>query len=123
MKDRPVISIENYTIYCSDADEKKIMQLAFLHFEAAFDSPLLNVLRDEVPRKFVSSFGVILVPSGYPLIDLELAVAYGLRLRSDECKQLWASSRPRTGTKVKGQSIELVDEYCYLSCTPKNGSY
>ncbi|KAK6763995.1 hypothetical protein RB195_024358 [Necator americanus] len=49
------------------------MQLAFLHFEAAFDSPLLNVLRDEVPRKFVSSFGVILVPSGYPLIDLEYA--------------------------------------------------
>ncbi|KAK6736131.1 hypothetical protein RB195_019044 [Necator americanus] len=33
-------------------------------------------------------------------------------------------SRPRTGIRVDGQPIELVDEFCYLGCTLKNnGSY
>ncbi|KAK6733226.1 hypothetical protein RB195_017154 [Necator americanus] len=54
----------------------------------------------------------------------KLAVAYGLRLRPDKCKQIWISSRPRTGIRVDGQPIELVDEFCYLGCTLKNnGSY
>ncbi|KAK6749708.1 hypothetical protein RB195_001985 [Necator americanus] len=91
---------------------------------------------------------IVLAPSGYPLTDLEyaddvvifaesstklqhvvnlvpkLTAAYGLRLRSDKCKQMWISSRPRTGIRVDGQPIELVDEFCYPGCTlKKNGSY
>ncbi|KAK6743364.1 hypothetical protein RB195_010554 [Necator americanus] len=186
----------------------KPMQLAFLDFEAAFDSPhrgrLLNALSaDGVPGKFVRllddmnqrataavrtpagcttpfevvtgvrqgavagpflfNFAVddimrrtvnqcpadiVLAPSGCPLTDLEyaddvvifaesstklqhvvnlvskLAAAYGLSLRPDKCKQMWISSRPRTGIRVDGQPIELVDGFCYLGCTLKNnGSY
>ncbi|KAK6730590.1 hypothetical protein RB195_007197 [Necator americanus] len=185
----------------------KPMQLAFLDFEATFDSPhrgrLLNALSaDGVPGKFVrllddmnqrttaavrtpagctTSFEVVtgvrqgavagflfnfaiddimrktveqcpadifLAPSGCPLTDLEysddvvifaesstklqhvvnlvskLAAAYGLRLCSDKCKQMWISSRPRTGIVVDGQPKELVDEFCYLGRTLKNnGSY
>ncbi|KAK6748125.1 hypothetical protein RB195_001008 [Necator americanus] len=186
----------------------KPMQLAFLDFEAAFDSPhrgrLLNALRaDGVPGKFVRLLDdmnqrttaavrtpagcttpfevvtgvrqgavagpflfnfaiddimrrtvdqcpadIVLAPSGCPLTDLEyaddvvifaesstklqhvvnlvskLAAAYGLHLRPDKCKQMWISSRPRTGIRVDGQPIELIDEFCYLGCTLKNnGSY
>ncbi|KAK6737021.1 hypothetical protein RB195_019611 [Necator americanus] len=186
----------------------KTMQLAFLDFEAAFDSPhrgrLLNALRaDGVPGKFVRLLDdmnqrtiaavrtpagcttpfevvigvrqgavagpflfnfaiddimrrtvghcpadIVLAPSGCPLTDLEyaddvvifaesstklqhvvtlvskLAAAYGLRLRPDKCKQMWISSRPRTGIRVDGQPIELVDEFCYLCCMlTNNGSY
>ncbi|KAK6760338.1 hypothetical protein RB195_021711 [Necator americanus] len=186
----------------------KPMQLAFLDFEAVFDSPhrgrLINALRaDGVPGKFVrllddmnqrttvavrtpagctTPFEVVtgvrqgavagpyrfnfaiddimrrtvdqcpvdigLAPSGCPLTDLEyaddvvifaesstkrqhvvnlvskLAAAYGLRLRPDKCKQMWISSRPRTGIRVDGQPIELVDEFYYLGCMLKNnGSY
>ncbi|KAK6757732.1 hypothetical protein RB195_015507 [Necator americanus] len=37
---------------------------------------------------------------------------------------MWISSRPRTGIRVDGQPIELVDEFYYLGCTLKNnGSY
>ncbi|KAK6743293.1 hypothetical protein RB195_010510 [Necator americanus] len=37
---------------------------------------------------------------------------------------MWISSRPRTGIRVDGQPIELVDEFCYLGCMLKNnGSY
>ncbi|KAK6735676.1 hypothetical protein RB195_018730 [Necator americanus] len=37
---------------------------------------------------------------------------------------MWISSRPRTGIRVDGQPIELVDKFCYLGCTLKNnGSY
>ncbi|KAK6729736.1 hypothetical protein RB195_006657 [Necator americanus] len=178
------------------------MQLAFLDFEAAFDSPhrgrLLNALRaDGAPRKFVRLLDdmnqrttaavrtpagcttpfevvrqgavagpflfnfaiddimrrtvdqcpadIVLAPSLCPLTDLEytddvvinfkklqhvvnlvskLAAAYGLLLRSDKCKQMWISSRPRTEIRVDGQPIELVDEFCYLGCTLKNnGNY
>ncbi|KAK6762861.1 hypothetical protein RB195_023531 [Necator americanus] len=28
---------------------------------------------------------------------------------------MWTSSRPRTGIRVDGQSIELVDDFCYLA--------
>ncbi|KAK6749625.1 hypothetical protein RB195_001933 [Necator americanus] len=91
---------------------------------------------------------IVLAPSGCPLTDLEyaddvvifaetstklqhvvnlvskLAAAYGLRLRPDKCKQMWISSRPRTGIRVDGQPMELVDEFCYLGCMLKNnGSY
>ncbi|KAK6761518.1 hypothetical protein RB195_022549 [Necator americanus] len=91
---------------------------------------------------------IVLAPSGCPLTELEyaddvvilaesstklqhvvnlvskLAATYGLRLRPDKCKQMWISSRPRTGIRVEGQPIELVDEFSYLGCTPKNnGSY
>ncbi|KAK6735707.1 hypothetical protein RB195_018750 [Necator americanus] len=184
------------------------MQLAFLDFEAAFDSPhrgrLLNALSaDGVPGKFVRLLDdmnqrttaavrtpagcttpfevvtgvrqgavagpflfnfaiddimrrtvdqcpadIVLAPSGCPLTDLEyaddvvifaesstklqhvvnlvpkLAAAYELRLRPDKCKQMWISSRPRTGIRVDEQPVELVDEFCYLGCTLKNnGSY
>ncbi|KAK6756944.1 hypothetical protein RB195_015021 [Necator americanus] len=44
----------------------------------------------------------------------KLAALYGLRLRPDKCEQMWISSRPRTGIRVDGQPIELVDEYRYL---------
>ncbi|KAK6743110.1 hypothetical protein RB195_010404 [Necator americanus] len=150
----------------------KPMQLAFLDFEAAFDSPhrdrLLNTPRaDGVPGKFVRllddmnqrTTAAVRTPAGCttpfevhhqgaPLTDLEyaddvvifaesstklqhvvnlvskLAAAYGLRLRPDKCKQMWISSRPRTGIRVDGQPIELVDEFCYLGCMLKNnGSY
>ncbi|KAK6729458.1 hypothetical protein RB195_006481 [Necator americanus] len=184
----------------------KPMQLPFLDFEAAFDSPhrgrLLNALRaDGVPGKFVCLLDdmnqrttaavrtpagcttpfevvtgvrqeavagpflfnfaiddiirrtvdqcpadIVLAPPGCPLTDLEyaddvvifaesstklqhvvnlvskLAAAYGLRLRPDKCKQMWISSRPRTGIRVEGQPIELVDEFCYLGCMLKNNS-
>ncbi|KAK6755500.1 hypothetical protein RB195_014083 [Necator americanus] len=193
---------------CSWQRYSKPMQLAFLDFEAAFDSPhrgrLLNALSaDGVPGKFVRLLDdmnqrttaavrtpvgcttpfevvtgvrqgavagpflfnfaiddimrrivdqcpadIVLASSGCPLTDLEyaddvvifaesstklqhvvslvskLAAAYGLRLRPDKCKQMWISSRPRTGIRVDGQPIELVDEFCYLGCTLKNnGSY
>ncbi|KAK6764066.1 hypothetical protein RB195_024408 [Necator americanus] len=37
---------------------------------------------------------------------------------------MWISSRPRTGIRVDGQPMELVDEFCYLGCMLKNnGSY
>ncbi|KAK6740057.1 hypothetical protein RB195_008495 [Necator americanus] len=36
----------------------------------------------------------------------KLVAAYGLRLRPDKCKQMWISSRPRTGIRVDGQPIE-----------------
>ncbi|KAK6750210.1 hypothetical protein RB195_002293 [Necator americanus] len=182
----------------------KPTQLAFLDFEAAFDSPhrgrLLNALRaDGVPGKFVrllddmnqrttaavrtpagcttpfevvtgvrqgavaGSFlvnfaiddimqrtvdqcpaDIVIAPSGCPFTDLryaddvvifaesstklqhvvnlvsKLAAAYGLRLLPDKCKQMWISSRPRTGIRVDGQPIELVDEFCYLGCMLKN---
>ncbi|KAK6728695.1 hypothetical protein RB195_006003 [Necator americanus] len=143
----------------------KPMQLAFLDFEAAFDSPhqgrLLNALRaDGVPGKFVRLLDdmnqrttvAIRTPDvlpqlplqTHPLTDLDyaddvvifaesstklqhvvnlvskLAAAYGLRLRPDKCEQMWISSRPRTGIRVDGQPIELVDELCYLGCTLKN---
>ncbi|KAK6747941.1 hypothetical protein RB195_000883 [Necator americanus] len=133
----------------------KPMQLAFLDFEAAFDSPhrgrLLNALSaDGVPGKTVDQCpaDIVLAPSGCPLTDLEyaddvvtfaesstnlqhvvnlvskLAAAYRLRLRPDKCEQMWISLRPRTGIRVDGQPIELVDEFCYLGCTLKNnGSY
>ncbi|KAK6764798.1 hypothetical protein RB195_024934 [Necator americanus] len=91
---------------------------------------------------------IVLAPSRCPLTDLEyaddvvifaesstklqhvvnlvskLAAAYGLRLRPDKCKQMWISSRPRTGIRVDGQPMELVDEFCYLGSTLKNkGSF
>ncbi|KAK6747858.1 hypothetical protein RB195_000822 [Necator americanus] len=184
----------------------KPMQLAFLDFEAAFDSPhrgrLLNALfADGVPGKFVRLLDdmnqrttaavrtpagcttpfevvtgvrqgavagpflfnfaiddiirrtvdqcpadIVLAPSGCPLTDLEyaddvvifaesrtklrhvvnlvskLAAACGLRLRPDKCKQMWISSRRRTGIRVDGQRIELVDEFCYLGSTLKSNS-
>ncbi|KAK6765531.1 hypothetical protein RB195_025439 [Necator americanus] len=186
----------------------KPVQLAFLDFEAAFDSPhrgrLLNALRaDGVSGKFVRLLDdmnqrktaavrtpagcttpfevvtgvrqgavagpflfnfaiddimrrtvnqcpadIVLAPSGCPLTDLvyaddvvifaesstklqhvvnlvsKLAAAYGLRLRPDKCKQMWTSSKPRTGIRVDGQPTELVDVFCYLGCMLKNnGSY
>ncbi|KAK6761774.1 hypothetical protein RB195_022744 [Necator americanus] len=122
------------------------MQLAFLDFEAAFDSShqgsILNALRADSPREYDKLISecpadIILAPSGCPLTDLEyaddvifaesttklqhfvnlvskLAPEYGLRLRPDKCKQMWISSRPRTGIRLDGQPIELVDEFCYL---------
>ncbi|KAK6761237.1 hypothetical protein RB195_022339 [Necator americanus] len=54
----------------------------------------------------------------------KLSAAYGPRLRLDKCEQMWISSRPRTGIRVDGQPIELVDEFCYMGCMLKNnGSY
>ncbi|KAK6764820.1 hypothetical protein RB195_024951 [Necator americanus] len=50
----------------------------------------------------------------------KLAAAYGLHLRPDKCKQMWISSRPRTGIRMDGQPNELVDEFCYVGCMLKN---
>ncbi|KAK6734175.1 hypothetical protein RB195_017761 [Necator americanus] len=111
---------------------------------------LFNFAIDDIMRRTVDQCpaDVVLASSGCPLSDLEyadnvvifaesstkfqhvvnlvskLAAAYGLRLRLDKCKQMWISSRPRTGIRVDGQPIELVDEFCYLGCKLKNnGSY
>ncbi|KAK6757124.1 hypothetical protein RB195_015131 [Necator americanus] len=101
---------------------------------------------DDIMRRTVDQCPahIVLAPPGCLLTDLEyadyvvifaksstklqhvvnlvskLAAAYGLRLRPDKCKQMWISSRPRTGIGVDGQPIELVDELCYLGCTLKN---
>ncbi|KAK6763111.1 hypothetical protein RB195_023716 [Necator americanus] len=50
----------------------------------------------------------------------KLAAAYGLLIRLDKCKEMWISSKPRTGTRMDGEPIELVDEFCYLGCMLKN---
>ncbi|KAK6751555.1 hypothetical protein RB195_003140 [Necator americanus] len=108
---------------------------------------LFNFAIDDIMRRTGQCpINIVLAPSGCPLTDLEydivifaesstklqhvvnlvskLAATYGLRLRSDKCKQMWISSRPRTGIRVDGQPIELVDDFCYLGCTLKNnGSY
>ncbi|KAK6763302.1 hypothetical protein RB195_023852 [Necator americanus] len=113
---------------------------------------LFNFAIDDIMRITVDQCpaDIVLAPSpdGCPLTDFEyaddvvifaesstklqhvvnlvskLAAAYGLRLRPDKCKQMWISSRPRTGIWMDGQPIELVDEFCYLGCTLKNnGSY
>ncbi|KAK6734589.1 hypothetical protein RB195_018027 [Necator americanus] len=42
----------------------------------------------------------------------KLGATYGIRLHSDKRRQMWVSSRPRTG--MDGQPIELVDKLCYL---------
>ncbi|KAK6761484.1 hypothetical protein RB195_022523 [Necator americanus] len=37
---------------------------------------------------------------------------------------MWSSSRPRTGIRVDGQPIELIDEFCHVGCMLKNnGKY
>ncbi|KAK6736616.1 hypothetical protein RB195_019360 [Necator americanus] len=111
---------------------------------------LFNFAIDDIMRRTVDQCpaDIVLAPSGCPLTELEyvddvvifaesstklqhvvsiiskVAAAYGLRLYPDKCKQIWISSRPRTGIRVDGQPIELVDEFCYLGCTLKNnGSY
>ncbi|KAK6755704.1 hypothetical protein RB195_014223 [Necator americanus] len=111
---------------------------------------LFNFAIHDIMRRTVDQgrADIILTPSGHPVTDLEytddfavfagsstklqhvvklasnLAAAYGLRLRSDRCKKMWISLRPRTGIRVDGQPIELVDKLCYLGCTLKNnGSY
>ncbi|KAK6755331.1 hypothetical protein RB195_013980 [Necator americanus] len=109
------------------------MQLALLDFEAAFDSlhrsRLLHAFRaDGVPIKFVRLLDDMNQRTTAEARTLQhvvnlvskLAAACGLRLRPDKCKQMWISSRPRTGIRVDGQPIELVDEFCYLGCTLKN---
>ncbi|KAK6760685.1 hypothetical protein RB195_021951 [Necator americanus] len=106
---------------------------------------LFNFAIDGIMRRTVDQCpaDIVLAPSGCHLTDLEytddvvifaesstkllhvvnlvlkLAAAYGV-LRPDKCKQMWISSRPRTGIRVYGQPIELVDEFCYLGCTLKN---
>ncbi|KAK6763416.1 hypothetical protein RB195_023932 [Necator americanus] len=41
----------------------------------------------------------------------KLAAAYGLRLRPDKCKQMWISSRPRTGIRVE----DIIARYQHLT--------
>ncbi|KAK6740981.1 hypothetical protein RB195_009058 [Necator americanus] len=93
---------------------------------------LFNFAIDDIMRTTVDQCpaDIVLAPSGCPLTDLEYAddvvifKAYGQRLCPDKCKQMWISSRPRTGIRVDGQPIELVNEFCYLGCMLKNnGSY
>ncbi|KAK6749724.1 hypothetical protein RB195_001996 [Necator americanus] len=111
---------------------------------------LFNFTIDDIMRRTVDQCpaDIVLAPSGCSLTDLvyaddvvifaesstklqhfvnlvsKLAAAYGLRLRPDKCEQMLISSRPRTGIRVDGQPIELVDEFCYLGCMLKNnGSY
>ncbi|KAK6742187.1 hypothetical protein RB195_009823 [Necator americanus] len=119
--------------------------------EAAVAGRLLfNFVIDDIMRRTVYQCPayIVLAPSECPFTDLEytddvgifvesstklqhvvnfmskLAAAYGPRLRSNKCKQMWVSSRPRTGIRVEGQPIELNPETCYLGCTLKNnGSY
>ncbi|KAK6728277.1 hypothetical protein RB195_005738 [Necator americanus] len=109
---------------------------------------LFNFAIDDIMRKTVDQCpaDIVLAPSGCPLTDLKyaddvvifaesstklqhvvnlvskLAAAYGLRLRPDKCKQMWISSRPRTGIRPDEQPIELVDEFCYLGSMVKNNS-
>ncbi|KAK6736704.1 hypothetical protein RB195_019415 [Necator americanus] len=109
---------------------------------------VFNFAIDDIMRRTVDKClaDIILTRSGHPFTDLEfaddvvifaesttklqhvanlvskLAASYGLRLRPDKCKQMVISSRPRTGIRVDGQPIELVDEFCYLWCMLKKKS-
>ncbi|KAK6736461.1 hypothetical protein RB195_019257 [Necator americanus] len=100
-----------------------------------FNFPIDDIMRGTVDQCHAD---IILASSEHPLTDLEyadevviftgsstkllhfvnlaskLAAAYGLRLRPDECMQMWISLRPRTGIRVDGQPIELFDEFCNL---------
>ncbi|KAK6725460.1 hypothetical protein RB195_004034 [Necator americanus] len=54
----------------------------------------------------------------------KLPAAYGLRLRPDECKQMWISLRSRTEIRVDGVPIEVANEFCQVGCMLKsNGGY
>ncbi|KAK6735273.1 hypothetical protein RB195_018452 [Necator americanus] len=107
---------------------------------------LFNFAIDDIMRRTVDQCpaDIVLALSGCLLTDLEyaddfvifaesstkhqhvvnlvskLAATSGLRLRPDKCKQMWISSRSRTGIRVDKQPIVLVDEFCYLGCTLKN---
>ncbi|KAK6738403.1 hypothetical protein RB195_020486 [Necator americanus] len=107
---------------------------------------IISHIEEGIMRRTVDQYpaDIVLAPSGCPLTDLEyaddvvifaesstklqhvvnlvskLAAAYGLRLNLDKWKQMWISSRPRTGIRVDRQPIELVDEFCYLCCTLRN---
>ncbi|KAK6760740.1 hypothetical protein RB195_021985 [Necator americanus] len=106
---------------------------------------LFNFAVDEIMRRTVEQCpaDVILVPSAHPLVNREyandvvmfasssaklqhavnlvskLAATYSLRLRPDQCKQMWVSAGLSSGISVNGQPIELVNEFCYLGCTQR----
>ncbi|KAK6765805.1 hypothetical protein RB195_025616 [Necator americanus] len=99
--------------------------------EAVAGPFLFNFAIDDIMRRTVDQCpaDIVLAPSVCPLTDLEyaddvvifaesstklqhvvnlvskLAAAYGLRLRPDKRKQIWISSRPRTGIRVDEQPI------------------
>ncbi|KAK6756868.1 hypothetical protein RB195_014972 [Necator americanus] len=85
----------------------------------------LNKIGPAIMRRTYVDIAVIFRKSSTINLVSKMAAAYGPRLRPDKWKQIWVSSRPRTpGIRVDGQRTELVDEFCYLGCTPKNnGSY
>ncbi|KAK6763441.1 hypothetical protein RB195_023947 [Necator americanus] len=130
----------------------KSMQLAFQDFEAAFDSPHRGRLlcADGVSGKFVRllddnnqrTTAALRTPAGCTTpFEVVTGVRQGavagpflfnfaiddiMRRTVDQCPAdiVLAPSGPRTGIRVDGQPIELVDEFCHLGCTLKNnGSY
>ncbi|KAK6727855.1 hypothetical protein RB195_005494 [Necator americanus] len=56
MRDRPVISIENYTIYCGDADENKVEAAEDNSKEAFYDE--VNALMSKIPSQQVVIVGI-----------------------------------------------------------------
>ncbi|KAK6743078.1 hypothetical protein RB195_010381 [Necator americanus] len=119
---------------CGDADENKVGGCAiavrndYKNLVEEFGSTLSRCaflrLRD-LSRRRAHLDNVEPLDRRQHVVNLvsKLAAAYRLRLRPGKFKQMWISSRPRTGIRVDGQPIEL-DEFCYLGCTLKNnGSY
>ncbi|KAK6760332.1 hypothetical protein RB195_021707 [Necator americanus] len=88
---RPVICIENYTIYCGDADERKgsfedlkvkrqaPSALGLVHIDrpryAVNEEPPTNFAIDDIMRRVVDQCPacIVLAPSGCPLADLGYA--------------------------------------------------
>ncbi|KAK6734674.1 hypothetical protein RB195_018079 [Necator americanus] len=107
---------------------------------------LFNFAIDDIMRRTVDQCpaDIVLAPSGCPLTDLEyaddvvifaesstklqhvinlvskLAATYGLRLRPDKCKQMWISSRPRTGIRADGQQNSSMSSVTWAATSAFN---
>ncbi|KAK6740998.1 hypothetical protein RB195_009071 [Necator americanus] len=84
---------------------------------------LFNFAIDDIMRTTVDQCpaDIVLAPSGYEsstklqhVVNLvsKLAAAYGQRLCPDKCKQMWISSRPRTGIRNNGSYERDVQQRC-----------
>ncbi|KAK6762743.1 hypothetical protein RB195_023450 [Necator americanus] len=116
IRDRPLICIDNYTIYCSDADERKVGDCAI-----AVRNDYNNLVKE-----FGSTSSRCLVAGLQKTQTLDRESSMPSAPPPPYSSQLYGtvpekvSSRASTGIWVDGQPIELVDEFCYLGCMLKN---